>query len=203
MNHLHCREQGRSFYAANRTGWPPAGRGRTNAAAAGSRATLARETGDRPGGAPLGPVTSGSAKRAGQHHRHRTPLRPRRPRLPAVGLPKDRYSPNGVRRSPRRESTSNARWSATHLGRHASVARADRQARVVPAGPAVASRPAGRRRAVAPAEGWRCRCFKDVPLAPARVVCGRGRNPTFSLPRVTVLRLQDAKTSWPCSRSWP
>ena len=36
-----------------------------------------------------------------------------------------------------------------------------------------------------------------------RVVCGRGRNPTFSPPRVTVLRLQDAKTFWPCSRSWP
>ena len=36
-----------------------------------------------------------------------------------------------------------------------------------------------------------------------RVVCGRGRNPTFSPPRVTVLRLQDARTFWPCSRSWP
>ena len=29
------------------------------------------------------------------------------------------------------------------------------------------------------------------------VVCGRGRNPTFSPPRVTVLRLQDARTFWP------
>ena len=36
-----------------------------------------------------------------------------------------------------------------------------------------------------------------------RVVYGRGRNPTFSPPRVTVLRLQDARTFWPCSRSWP
>ena len=37
-----------------------------------------------------------------------------------------------------------------------------------------------------------------------RVVCGRGRNPTFSPPRVTVLRFQDA--IWPCSRElalWP
>ena len=41
------------------------------------------------------------------------------------------------------------------------------------------------------------------PLAEERVVCGRGRNPTFSPPRVTVLRLQDARTFWPFSRSWP
>ena len=42
-----------------------------------------------------------------------------------------------------------------------------------------------------------------VELRRLRVVCGRGRNPTFSPPRVTVLRLQDATTFWPCSRSWP
>ncbi len=37
-----------------------------------------------------------------------------------------------------------------------------------------------------------------------RVVCGRGRSTTLSRPhRVTVLRLQDASTFWPCWRSSP
>ena len=39
--------------------------------------------------------------------------------------------------------------------------------------------------------------------AAARAGAEGGRNPTFSPPRVTVLRLQDARTFWPCSRSWP
>ena len=36
-----------------------------------------------------------------------------------------------------------------------------------------------------------------------RVVCGRGRNPTFSPPRVTVLRLQEVRTFWPARAARP